>query len=195
MVVVNDNPDAEYVYDHPNIKIINCKDRFPSISAKIEWGYKQCKYDYVYRLDDDDLLVSNALEIVSKGINSHPGYEIYRSNSHYFFVDNIYKMISDNVNNGNVYTKSYLDRIKFPNRSGDEDNYITFSNSARIYTLNKPTMIYRWGMSTLHISGLGKQSNEKVLKEADKVLNKEKGSIKLVPKFNQDYYKQIKKPL
>ena len=41
MVVLNDNPDVDYEYSHPNVRIINHKKRFPSISAKFEWGYKQ----------------------------------------------------------------------------------------------------------------------------------------------------------
>ena len=37
MVVVNDDPDINYIYNHPKIKIINHKTRFETISAKIEW--------------------------------------------------------------------------------------------------------------------------------------------------------------
>lgn len=196
MVVINDNAEVKYVYDHPNVRIINHDVRFPSIAAKLEWGYKQCKHDYIYRLDDDDLLANDALNIVSEAIKLHPGHDIYRSGNHYFFVNNKFEKLSDNINNGNVYTKPYLNRIKFPNKSGDEDVDITFSNNANIYTIKKPTMIYRWGMNTLHISGLGKQSNNVVLSEADKMLDgKTKGVIQLTPKFDNNYYEQIKKPL
>jgi len=194
MVIINDNPEVDYVYNHDRVRIINCKERFPSIASKLEWGYKQCKYDYIYRLDDDDLLSDGGLKIVSEAIQSNPGYEIYRSKGHYFFVNNVYDKITGSVNNGNVYTKFYLDRIKFPDKSGDEDADITFSNNAKIYTIDDPTMIYRWGMNTLHISGLGKQSNETILNKADKVLDNTKGVITLSPRFKQDYYKKIKKP-
>ena len=61
MVIVNDNPEVDYTYDHPTIRIFNLKERFPSISDKLKWGYKQCKNDYIYRLDDDDLLAPNAI--------------------------------------------------------------------------------------------------------------------------------------
>jgi hypothetical protein len=100
--------------------------------------------------------------------------------------------MSDNINNGNVYSKSYLDRITWPDKSGDEDADITFGHKADIFTIQLPTMIYRWGMNTLHISGMGKQSNETILKEADKVLKEEDGVIILKPHFNTEYYHQIK---
>jgi hypothetical protein len=55
-------------------------------------------------------------------------------------------------------------------------------------------MIYRWGMGTLHISGMGKVSNEAVLAQADRVLDDTKGNITLNPHFKNDYYGQIKSP-
>jgi len=194
MVVINDNPEVDYVFDHPNIRIINHKERFPSISAKIEWGYKQCKYPYIYRLDDDDLLTPWGINNVALDIIAHPGYDIYRSEGMYFFSENKYEGKSGNINNGNVYSKEYLNRIKFPDKSGNEDEDITFHHGAKIYTSElKDTMIYRWGMNTLHISGMGCNDSKQIFEQADKVLNNSKGMIHLRPHFINDYYEQIEK--
>jgi glycosyltransferase involved in cell wall biosynthesis len=194
MVVVNDSPSVEYTYDHPRVKILNCKERFPSIAAKLEWGYRQCKYDFIYRLDDDDLIAPKGLKITADAITAHPGYEIYRGPSHYFYVDNKYVQKSDNINNGNCYTKDYLGRIKWPDKSGDEDADITFGHHANIFKLSDITMIYRWGMGTLHISGMGILPSKEVLERTDKVLNGESGTIALNPHFKEDYYGQLPKP-
>ena len=193
MVVINDNPEVDYVFDHPNVRIINHKERFPSIAAKIEWGYKQCKYPYIYRLDDDDLLTEWGINNVVSDIIEHPGYDIYRSKGSYFFSENKYEGIQDNINNGNVYSKKYLDRIIFPDKSGNEDEDITFHHNATIYNSDlQPSMIYRWGMSTLHISGMGCNNSELIFAQADKVLDNTKGMIHLRPHFTQDHYSQIK---
>jgi hypothetical protein len=113
----------------------------------------------------------------------------------YFFVHNKFDGENSNINNGNIYTKAYLDRIKWPDKSGDEDADITFHHGGKIYESKlKHTMIYRWGMNTLHISGMGKQTNEKILAEADRVLDNIKGNITLHPHFKNDYYGQIKSP-
>jgi glycosyltransferase involved in cell wall biosynthesis len=195
MVVINDNAEVDYIYDHPRVRIINHKERFPSISAKLEWGYKQCKYDYIYRLDDDDLICPWSLENVCKDIIENPRHEIYRSKGMHFFVDNVYVGEGGSVNNGNVYTKAYLNRIVFPGSSCDEDSHITFGNNSNIYTSKlQHTMCYRWGMGTLHVSGMGQQSNEVILDQADKVLDDTKGEIVLHPHFDNDYYSQIKSP-
>ena len=109
-----------------------------------------------------------------------------------FFVNNKYQGENSNINNGNIYTKAYLDRIKFPDKSGDEDADITFHHGGTIYESKlKHTMIYRWGMNTLHISGMGKQPNEVILAQADKVLDNTTGEIVLKPHFKNDYYGQI----
>jgi glycosyltransferase involved in cell wall biosynthesis len=193
MVIINDNPEVDYVYDHPRVFIINHKERFPSIAAKLEWGYKQCKYNHIYRLDDDDLLTPWALKNASIDIETNPGFDIYRSKGMYFFMHNKFDKESSNINNGNIYTKTYLDRITWPDKSGDEDADITFGHKAKIYESKlKHTMIYRWGMNTLHISGMGKQTNEVILAQADKVLDNTKGIIQLNPKFINDYYCQLK---
>ena len=196
MVIINDNAEVDYVYDHPKVRIINHKERFPSIAAKLKWGYQQCKYDYIYRLDDDDLLTPWALKNVSIDIETNPGFEIYRSEGMYFFMNNIFDKESSNINNGNIYTKAYLDRITWPDKSGNEDDDITFHHGGKIYESKlKHTMIYRWGMGTFHISGLGQVSNQVILDHADRVLNNTTGELHLHPHFDNDYYAEIRKPL
>lgn len=200
MVIVNDNPEVEYVYSHPAIKIFNVKERFPSIASKLEWGYKQCQNNYIYRLDDDDLLAPSALHnaietimdkvIMTEILKTQP-YDIYRSKDHFFFVNNKFEKISSNINNGNIYTKKYLDRITWPDKSGDEDAYITFGRDALINDNVPTSMIYRWGMNTLHISGMGIQPNKVILDRADEVLKEQSGVVQLNPHFDNDYYGQL----
>lgn len=195
MVVINDNVDVDYVFENTdNVTVINHKQRFPSISAKIEWGYKQCKHDFIYRLDDDDLLTPWAMRNVKQDIEENPGYDVYRSKGMYFFVENILHGEGGNINNGNVYAKHYLDRIKWPNISMGEDADITYYHDGKIYESNlKHTMCYRWGMGTLHVSGMGDQPNEVILAQADRVLDNTKGTIHLTPKFLNNYYEQLSK--
>jgi hypothetical protein len=192
MVIINDNKDVEYHFNHSNIKIINLKERFESISSKIEWGYKQCKCDYIYRLDDDDLLAPWAIENTKKDILNNPNYDIYRSEKVYYFVNNILQGTNGSVNNGNIYTKKYLDRIKFTDQSVGEDVYITFENYGKIYESKlKPTMIYRWGMGTYHISAINKKNNKELYDYIDSRYFHENGKLILNPHFKNDYYKII----
>jgi glycosyltransferase involved in cell wall biosynthesis len=192
MVIINDHPEVEYIFDHPQIKIHNCSERFSSISEKLKWGFNQCKFDYMYRLDDDDLLAPNAIKLTEFDIRTRSWYDIYRTDKHYYFENNRYVKIGGMVNNGNVYTKSYINRITFPDKSWGEDIEITFNNEARIFNAyRKPTMIYRWGMSTYHVSEIGDKPNNELYKWADKLGMNSSGKITLIPKFENDYYSML----
>jgi glycosyltransferase involved in cell wall biosynthesis len=192
MVIINDSPNSHYVFDHPQVKVFNIKERFSSISKKLEFGFRQCKYDYIYRLDDDDLLGPDALDISEKFILENPGFEIYRPKTHYFFLHNKFEKISGNVNNGNVYSKKYINRITFPDSSFGEDFDITYKTSAKIFESNdKITMIYRWGMSTYHVSGMGNIDTKLMYEKVDTMTRHSTGNLELQPKFLNNYYQQI----
>ncbi|MCX7922554.1 MAG: glycosyltransferase family 2 protein [Clostridia bacterium] len=202
MVIINDSPQVEYVFEHPRIRIINLKERFPSVGHKLKFGFSQCKYDYIYRLDDDDLMAPWALSHTWDDIIAHPDYEIYRSDGFYFFEHNKYKGISGSVNNGNVYTKKYLSRIEIPETSDGEDSTMTFDFNAKIYhsPREQKTMIYRWGMNTYHMSGMGKVSDNAKNEWADRIVETvakerntsvEEGLLVLHPHFQEEYYQQI----
>lgn len=202
MLIINDSVKVDYIIKHPKIRIINLKTRFPSIGQKLKFGFSQCKYNHIYRLDDDDLLVPWALRHTWDDITTHPDYDIYRSNGHYFFESNKFKSISGSTNNGNIYSKKYLSRIEIPESSFGEDTAITFGFNSNIYVSprEQKTMIYRWGMSTYHVSGLGNIGNNAISDQTDQIVENvakernsslEEGTIILCPHFQQDYYEQI----
>lgn len=198
MVIINDHPSVKYNCSHENIRIINCDKRFSSIGKKLEYGFSQCNGDFIFRLDDDDLLSPWGLELTRDYIKENPGYDVYRSKHHYFFSNNSYLKTCANVNNGNVYTKSAVSRIKFPDLSFGEDVNITYNQGFKICEVDKKryAMIYRWGSInnnfTYHVSGMGNISPSEALERTDKEIKVfEEGNIMLEPKFNSDYYRQL----
>jgi len=193
MVILNDHANVEYRSSYDNVRVINSNHRFPSIGQKLKYCFSNCKHNYIYRLDDDDLLCEGAIENLKEAITNNPGYDIYRSNRTHYFQNNNYKGLSDSINNGNCYTKDYVATIEDWNRSCDEDIHITYNHNAKIYNSPKQTMIYRWGMETYHISGIGAgKSHDEYFDIADSAGSKTSGDYKLKPHFKQDYYRMIK---
>ena len=193
MVVLNDCPTVKYQFKHKNVTVFNVSHRFPSISRKIEFGVKLCQNNYIYRLDDDDLLCNNALTSAIDAIKSNPGYDIYRSKGNYYFNNNKFVSVSDNVNNGNIYSKRFLQSIDFKDLSVNEDIHLTFNSGGKIHTFDDITMIYRWGMSTYHISGMNTLNPAKVSEMTDNFeSSNEGGDYTLKPHFKNDYYSEIK---
>jgi glycosyltransferase involved in cell wall biosynthesis len=204
MIIINDSDKVDYVFNHPKIKIYNIKTRFSSIWEKLKFGFNHATYNHIYRLDDDDLLTPWALKNSWDDIVENPNYEIYRSNGHYFFIHNVYQHVSDNVNNGNIYTKPYIERITpfMKNVANGEDSMMSFGFDAKIFMSRKQekTMIYRWGMGTYHVSGMGLNTNEDIRTRTDELVeiiaternrNIEAGVLNLQPHFINEYYHQL----
>lgn len=192
MVIVNDCPVVKYRFYHPKIRIINVPTRFSSVGKKLEWSFKQCKGDYIYRLDDDDLLTPWALELQEEYRKQKPNCEVYRCQKHYFFSQNEYQGLSDSINNGNTYSREYINRIEFLDKSIGEDNHMTFFHDADMHIgdTGRYSMIYRWGMGVYHISGMGDKPNEEIYEITDRT-NSEEGDIYLNPQFKQDYWAKL----
>lgn len=192
MVVVNDDSCELMLDKYPNnIRIINYPQRFDYLSYKLKYGFAQCKYPYIYRLDDDDLLVPTALSTVAKEITAHPGYDIYRSKSHHFFTGNNYTGKFRNVNTGNIYSREYIERIEFLPLNVGEDTDITYHQEAKRHEFNETTMIYRWGTGHYHISAYIDAQDmalESVERAAPSVGEKE---LVIRPKLRKSYFSEL----
>ena len=195
MVIINDSPLVQYVPDDEmlgaNIRVLNVPKRFDTIGEKLEFGIKQCKGNYVYRLDDDDLLAPYALSTAVEAILDNPGFDIYRSRTHYQFWDDKFVKVTDSINTGNVFYKGFINRIKFPKKTADEDAALIFELGASIYTIEEPTMIYRWNRNTYHISTGLHLPIENRLTGNTSITEHEQGSIVLTPKPTHRYYEQL----
>ena len=49
LLIINDNPLVDYKLNISNVKILNIKERFKSISEKLKFGFDNSKYNYIYR--------------------------------------------------------------------------------------------------------------------------------------------------
>lgn len=200
MVVVNDSPLVMYTIDgylsSRGVRIINYPDRFRSIGKKLEYGFKECRGDYVFRLDDDDLLMPDALTLSQAYIDEKPGMDVYRSSNFYMFNGNKFEKIYSSINTGNVLSREYINRLTWPNKNADEDLDIVFSEGVKMYTADYGhyAMIYRWGncdQPTYHISTHLHLPNDERLTGNPNIKEHEFGRIDLVPHFNHDYYGMI----
>ena len=85
MIIVNDDNNVKYNYSDPRIKIFNFAEKYTSITSKLKLAFSLASCDYMYRLDDDDLLAKDSLKHAKDVIRNNPGYDIYRSKSPLFF--------------------------------------------------------------------------------------------------------------
>ena len=198
MLIINDQSSVTYTCDIPNVRIINAKERFPTVFDKLRYGYSQSKHEFAYRLDDDDLLAEDVLGKCQSQIEENKGYELYRSGRHFMFVNNQYRAVKGNVNTGNIFSKTFvagLKRDEVKNRNvlhSGQDLYMLRDAKPKTYTFSHNSMIYRWGMNTYHLSGFGLKDTGEINKRINQRIQQEKGTINLVPKFENDYYKMVR---
>lgn len=193
MVIINDCPDVAYVFNHPKIRVINHPKQFKTLGKKYEFGFTQCKGDYIFWLDDDDLLTPNALSLINRMIVENSGYDIYRCARAYYFCNNRYESLMSNVNNGNCYRKEYFTNIEFPNTSIGHDTDLVFNRGAKICEKDygQYAMIYRWGSGTYNVSSFGANVDDlEILRQKANgyISDSECGVITLMPHFKNDYW-------
>ncbi len=68
MVIINDDVDVKYEYKDSRIRIFNLAKRYTSIREKLQLGFFLASNDYMFRLDDDDLLAENCLKDAKNAI-------------------------------------------------------------------------------------------------------------------------------
>ena len=197
LIIVNDDVNVKYELDKPydNIFVFNCNRRFSCIGKKLKFAFDNASYEHIYRLDDDDLLNLEAMDTLSVHAELFPGYDLWRSNEVEFFIDNAYKGRGSSVNNGNMFSKKYINSISKWDLFKAEDTYMVVDCNPNTLTINKPTMLYRWGMETYHISAVNPDTKEGVYNYVDNLSLFESGKTTLVPGFERDYYGQIKNAL
>ena len=204
MVVVNDSPLVKYDMIGSiggisswagtrgwtkHIRIINAETRFPNIGRKLEYGFKQCQGDWVVRLDDDDLLMPNALTQIQSFITQKPDVDVVRFSNFYLMGNNTFERMSEGINTLNTLSRSYINRLEWPDENATEDLKIIFGEHTTQYTApNTAGMIYRWRGDGTNISCHVDKPNEERL---NFMPTTESGSIILNPHFDHNYYDRI----
>lgn len=190
LLIINDKKDVKYTFGHPNVRIMNLETRFDSLTEKLMFGFQHSKYDYIYRLDDDDLLSGpDSLDKCFNEIQNNPGYDLYSSVEHYYLHDNYIKT-GGSVNNGNIYNREFYLNYDLPPLSFAEDHYMVFDIKPHTYRYNHISMIYRWGAGTYHISGYGNIAPAKLKSFMDS-RQQESGNKILNPHWRNNYWDKI----
>ena len=198
MIIINDDPEVTYAidreYEDQGVKIINVKQKFPNFIQKLKFGFDQARWDYVYRLDDDDMLDEFALDEIRQEVDANPGYEIYHPTNHWFIHVNDSKQngVSGGVNTGNVFSRSFIKRLDWKwgidnIMAGYEDQW--YFAEAKKHEWLGITMLYRWGVSHYHLTGNLHENLDDYHKQiAVARPEKKTGHIVLKPQWQKDWF-------
>lgn len=79
LVILNDEPQQELVFDHPRVRIINLPKREVSLHQKRCTAISECRGEYLMTIDDDDLISPDRLSRAAKRIDK----ELWASDRYY----------------------------------------------------------------------------------------------------------------
>lgn len=219
LIIVNDYPYQNLIFDHPQVKIVNFTELFPTIGEKDTYTHDLCQGDIIAVFDDDDIALPNHLENIDKYLQDN---DIIHWGMGGFYNERIGKTplieFTQLGNSGIVYPKdSYIKVGKSPiiNEGYDRvlvDNLHKLNNKVG-YAVPQPkdiSWIYRWATPTknsvgcYHLSGGGdfvegrediRIRNFKYLEGLRKKGKLPVGDIHLKPKWKYNYIDLVKSHL
>lgn len=209
LIICNDTPNQLLHFNHPQVKVYNLSERFPTLGNKLQWMISQAQGDYLCRWDDDDLSlpwrikhsVGRLFKVPHPTVPFHEGDALtleWRPENHWFYRSA--QDIQETRHPGNTHVMAIWHRdiiADYPGEpcpSGLEDQ----TYNTHLWKLGYPRFgnlldprdifyIYRWGTGSQHLSGAG--GGNIMQHTYDKIGNYyvAHGNFKIEPVWQRDY--------
>jgi len=194
LIVLNDQEGAilKLDQDYSDIRLINHPKRFETLGHKRNYIKSIARGDYYCIWDDDDLYtpwrISFSVKCMSLG-----NCDIAKSSSAFTSVHNgNYQIASNLFHSQAIITRQYASQNDYPLKSVAED--LGFEKKAKIKSATCYPFfwyVYRWGMKTYHVSGLGEQREKEAWELASNLCDDIKGECVISPRFHGNYWSDI----
>lgn len=202
LVIFNSFPRQTLVFDHPQVRIINCKNRPPSLGACRNMAIEASTGDAWVVWDDDDLYLPHHLRTYSEAFKQ-TGADWVRVRPEYYAVSWIIKQHTTTAPNAVAVRKAAWKKVGgYPDDLSVGEDQKLFRKlseqcSGATVDLNPDDMslIMCWGNSVYHVSGKGDDGRDRLpayersRQELEtRVAQKQEpvGTITLVPKLTND---------
>lgn len=208
LIICNDMPKQQFVFDHPRIKIINVPSRCSSLGEKRNLTTSYATGDVLLTWGDDDIHLKHRVSRMVQAYESNTYKHIIREGEYFTLYGKDVKH-SKNSPAGScvVNRESFYRAGGIPLMNCGEDCAFlvrmrsTFPIACIPEAKGPAAFIYRWsGSARPHISGFGEDKAGKksgwdiMLEKAEQLLASGKepsGTYTLSPVWRRDYYKVI----
>ena len=123
LVIVNDLAEQTLVYDHPEVRIFNLKERFPTLGEKRNFAVEQCRGDFIVVYDDDDGYLPHHLSLCARLALT---WEVFSVNKCFYWTNFKEIGVSQNFMSQWVYSKKSFQKAGgyIHVNSGEDQNFI-----------------------------------------------------------------------
>lgn len=162
LIVVNDLPQQEIVFDHPEVRIFNLRQRFDNLGAKRNFAIGHSRGDVILTWDDDDGYLCHH---ITQSVRLIEGYDYAKPDKCFVWVgDDEIERIAGSFMSQIVFTRELFERVGgYGSRSYGEDMELSArmlstpgirTNFAHI-EVRDITFLFRWSNGEYHLSGYG----------------------------------------
>lgn len=207
LVIVNDYPLQELIFDHPNVRIFNLNKTFDYLGDKENYATSLCKGNIIAQWDDDDLALPNHLQNIERYFV--PRTDLLQwANAIFMNAPNI-SSLTGVGNSGLVYSKACWEKIGgYPKENAGYDMSFVMKirgmQGVNYIQAHPPkeevSWIYVWGGRGYHCSGMGTDDDSRpnvIKRHSDHIefLRKQgkipTGKVHLNPHWKHDYKQKL----
>lgn len=206
LIIVNDYPLQELVFDHPDVKIYNLKETFSTIGEKENFAISKCSGEIIAVWDDDDIALPNHLKNIAKYFKEDT--DLIHWHRGVFFNNKQITSITGLGNSGIVYSKRIWEKLGgHPLENAGYDMTFVMSirhNSQNVVFAAPPddevSWFYMWGGRSYHMSGQGTDNDKRpnvIVRHSEHIESLRKngkiptGRVELKPNWKVDYKQQL----
>ena len=199
LIVLNDHPDQELLYDHDEVRIINLGWRLPTLGDKRNLSVTLARYDHLLVWDDDDIHLPWRIEETA---NALARSQYFKSEQVWVWEDEaLYEHSPQDqewFHSASGFSRFLYDEVGGYARinSGEDVNFEQRlrrnQQGSKFWKVSKLPLeriyyIYRWSHSHYHTTGCND------LRQIDPQI--EQGSYDLNPHWKHDYCKEVEQQI
>jgi len=195
LVIYNDFHEQEFIMDHPEIKVVNSKERERSLGVKRDKAYRMASGELLLTWGDDDIHLPHR---ITRMVDFIGGGNVAKEGWHYCIHNTGIVLNRFPTCGAHIIRKDFYESTNgIPELDVGED--VAFNSRVESliggqipFAESSPAFVYRWhGTERKHISGTGSSSPYlAILESATRLVNdgkEPKGKYHLKPKWKCDY--------
>jgi len=204
LIIYNDFSQQEFIFEHPEIKIINSLERSPNLGHKWNVTYSYATGEYLLTWGDDDIYLPGRISRMINNLNQSDF--LYEGSFYILYGDVLYKKLNQ-TQGANIVSRKLFDAVGgVPEKNTGED--AAFNNRIAEYLgkpldvcKDEPQFLYRWSSPRNHISQFGEDkegettSYQKMLEAANIYIEsgkEPKGIYYLNPHWKLNWVEEVK---
>jgi glycosyltransferase involved in cell wall biosynthesis len=210
LIILNDMPEQEIIFNHPQVKVFNLKERFKTLGDKRNKSVELASGDILTSWDDDDISLPWRVSQIAKAFEDNSEIGFFKPQMAWCYYGNELKKPHTNMFfMMAAYTRQVYNEVGGYQsiNVGDDTNFFSrvmkhLGPKAKIVSFpeNEYAFIYGWrGNSVVHLSALGRglDNGASNLEKAEKMIKAKpvEPVVELKPHWNEDYLQKTREIL